>query len=337
MAAIQNTRIQKQYVSLRHSKCFMATVVTLFVSLILSLFGWLLLIYHPVTSPTPAPTPAEHQYFTLPAHELPRRAEFFNNTFIQMLHHHQLIMNTSNCWVCGLMPHSMIHPVPFFPYPFSISGSCLAWWMLMQDAYTVNGTANSALGTFWDDFWRNRSGHVNAPFCPTSSSTSLLSPDELCEMVVFNSTNRQTFSRFRTRIILPDERDTVNVINVQGRVCIHGLGTKKVGTSTCDITKALNSTSPPKLVASPNTYFICGTAAYTWLPRNWSGSCYLAFLLPPTYSTHAGYHLSMKGALRRLRRGVISAEDTAGQETEDFFKGFLPFWGPMANSRLYED
>ena len=92
----------------------------------------------------------------------------------------------------------------------------------------------------------------------------------------------------------------------------------------------MNDTIPPALVASQRTCFICGTNGYTWLPTNWSGTCYIAFLLPPTFTASPDFH--KRHYSHRSKRGVIDAKDTAGQEFGDFAKGFFPFWGPMVNS-----
>ena len=34
------------------------------------------------------------------------------------------------------------------------------------------------------------------------------------------------------------------------------------------------------MVAYNGTYFVCGDNAYPWLPWDWSGSCYLAYVVP---------------------------------------------------------
>ncbi|KAJ1107919.1 hypothetical protein NDU88_005305 [Pleurodeles waltl] len=73
-------------------------------------------------------------------------------------------------------------------------------------------------------------------------------------------------------------------------------------------------------------YLICGTKAYTWFPKGWGGTCYIAFILPPTYVASANHH-------RQKRAKDTVQADSTGAQFMDAVKGLVPLWGPMANSR----
>ncbi|KAJ1201191.1 hypothetical protein NDU88_005005 [Pleurodeles waltl] len=144
-------------------------------------------------------------------------------------------------------------------------------------------------------------------------------------MQVFNNPARPTFSYLRKRTAAT-LTVALSVVNITGLVCLEGLGTQPVGHSSCLITRTLDSVDPPSFVTSPNMYFICGTKAHTWLPKGWGGTCYIAFILPPTYVASANPH-------RQKRAKDTVQADSTGAQFMDAVKGLVPLWGPMANSR----
>ena len=68
-------------------------------------------------------------------------------------------------------------------------------------------------------------------------------------------------------------------------------------------------------VALNNTYFVCGNRAYPWLPVNWSGSCFLSFILPHM-------RLLSKSPFQHLKRGKRSFTSTGL-----FFMILIPHYG----------
>ena len=79
------------------------------------------------------------------------------------------------------------------------------------------------------------------------------------------------------RVVVPMPAVTVNSL-----VCLSFLGTgTKLGTSHCNHTVTVRVTSTP-LVAPKWSAFACGKSAYTVIPVNASGICYLAHLIPPS-------------------------------------------------------
>jgi len=62
------------------------------------------------------------------------------------------------------------------------------------------------------------------------------------------------------------------------------------------------------------TYFICGTKAYSWLPTNWIGSCYLGYVVP--YMHHLP---SLQHYPSRVKRTISG--------TERFFMMAFPLYG----------
>ncbi|KAJ1160689.1 hypothetical protein NDU88_001183 [Pleurodeles waltl] len=97
---------------------------------------------------------------------------------------------------------------------------------------------------------------------------------------------------------------TISIRPRQAPLCICGQGRIPVGVSVCNATITYN-TSTPYLNAPTGLYFVCGSKAYTWLPPGWSGTCYIAFLLPPTFNKPPTYH--------RQRRDTVDQTDTSAQ------------------------
>ena len=289
--------------------CLIVSVILLAA---LTSLGWML---HSIFTPTIIPTsnPTLHIHENLPLSEETRRKEYVNNTFIQMLHQHQLVVNTTECWVCGLIPASASHPTPFLPYPFTKNGSKYAWFITLKTAYDQRNATNPPMTQFSRDLQKEFNG---------TNSTGTM--EERTAYRQRNSTRLYHYFRGdKPRFI------KIAVVAHPAPFCINGQGTIPVGISNCAVTMVLNDTNPPAIVASQGTCFICGINAYVWLTGNWSGQCYIGFLLPPTFTANGDFHKPYV----RIRRGVISNDDTAGQEFTDFIKGYLPFWGPMVNSR----
>lgn len=67
------------------------------------------------------------------------------------------------------------------------------------------------------------------------------------------------------------------------------------------------------MIAPNGTYFICGSYAYSWLPKLWQGSCYLGYVV-----LHVRHSANSPFSHRHKR--VI-------QETERFFAIAFPSYG----------
>ncbi|XP_078518918.1 syncytin-1-like [Lissotriton helveticus] len=117
----------------------------------------------------------------------------------------------------------------------------------------------------------------------------------------------------------------ISVTPRPGTLCLQGQGKIAIGTSLCNTTITYSNFTPYLSLPS-GLHFVCGNKAYTWLPSDWSGTCYIAFLLPPTFNRNNLYH--------RQRRRVpdIDQTNTSNQQFGDALRGLLPFWGPMSNS-----
>lgn len=84
----------------------------------------------------------------------------------------------------------------------------------------------------------------------------------------------------------------------------------------------LNPTGP---LQSPNgTYWVCGTLAYPWLPTNWSGSCYLGYIVPHIHITKLSEHPHI---LNHIRRRMVAWY-------EQIFGVFMP---PYGQFRTYQE
>ena len=327
--------------TMKKCKVLILLIALLFCVLLFIAF-WCLETYHSTEDKVSTTTVfPKHVFLTLPPSKLAHRKLYQSNTFVQMLHNTHLGSNRSSCWVCGLLPAETQHGMPFVPMPFSLNGSGFAWMEL-----------------FWENIWRRVEKSWNREVCPDMGEITgsfeykeRICPDamkiyytfiwhayymnvwfngteeENMEFKRFNVTSRITV--FTTRNVSKDEVIPLKVLPNFAPFCIEGVGTIPVGNSSCEVVITLSTTASPPFIASPNTYFVCGHNAYVWLPYGWTGRCYIAFLLPPTYLAPSNYdrifHLH--------KREVVDQTDTVGEIAGDVFKGMLPFWGPMLNSR----
>ncbi|XP_078529660.1 endogenous retrovirus group PABLB member 1 Env polyprotein-like [Lissotriton helveticus] len=324
-----NTHYRNPRTDRLHSSKTIALFITILFCFLLMTTLWILEEHAPahetfLTTAQPT-TMKDHYLISLSPQLRERRKEFWNNSFVQLLHQHNLATNTTNCWICGLLPHATGHSIPFIPSPFSVHGSCLAWLILLQESYTGNATSSRTAAHSSHGAGRNKTKTHFCPLTPSDSTQMDIPAKERIEMQVFNNPTRPTFSYLRKRTAAT-LTVALSVINVTGHMCVEGLGTQLVGRSACRFTRTLDSTDPPSFVSSPNMYFICGTKAYTWLPKGWGGTCYISFVLPPTYVAPANHH-------RQKRAKDIEQADSTGAQFLDAMKGLVPLWGPMANSR----
>ncbi|XP_078497606.1 uncharacterized protein LOC144753959 [Lissotriton helveticus] len=324
-------KIKTHCAKLLHDKVPLFLSIMILIFCIMACLGWFLHLAFPPSSPAPLNNTAMHSHVDLPPHLMNRRKEFFNNTFISTLHQHQLVINKTNCWVCGLMPHSVHGGMPFIPLPFGYAGSTYALSMIFSASVRNIPETPIKNASTWNEI-KTKTVRAVARMVTFTATWGRADISENTSYSLFNDTTsfRETFSVQKRQT---DQGDWA--VPHQGLFCVRGKGKgQKMGDSECNKTYTLPDPNFPTMATAPNTYFICGSHARTWLPQGWSGKCYIAFLLPPTYTAPADYHLSdPPTVINRRRRGAIDAEDTAGQEAGDFFKGVIPFWGPMINSR----
>ncbi|XP_069087146.1 endogenous retrovirus group PABLB member 1 Env polyprotein-like [Pleurodeles waltl] len=306
-------------------KRFLLLCIFMLFSILMFFIGYVLFCFNvilaPTTSSTPPPsTVSPHSFQLLPKHESARRLEFINNSFIQLLHQHQLVINTTNCWVCGLMPHTADKGIPYLILPFSHNGSVWAFRTIFIYAhyplcFAEDNPKKNALVKGIIDMMKDNIFYETIP------------RDETIAYIGWNMTGYEaTMSEKQQAKIY----SLIWVVPHQGHLCLQGTGKNpraQLGESVCTETYVFASQTSPLLLAAKGTYFICHDRAFTWLPPDFSGTCFVSLLLPPTYTAAADYHKT------RIVRGVFSEEDTAGQEFGDFVKGFLPFWGQIGNSR----
>lgn len=313
-----------------YSRCSIALCVIILSCILLASVNWIIITLQQkvVSSPTStsSSTISPHLFHTLPQHELIRRTEYFNNSFVQLLHQHQLVINTTDCWVCGLIPHTVEKGMPYLVLPFSYEGSAWAYFVIFNNAYQSKIKQPVSSHSVGSDFSHSLliKGMVAMAKIMEKSEASI---DERKAYTNWNITNY--ISSLNDKIE-QGKSPPIRVIPQQGNFCLQINGrTPNTGQreSLCSHTYVYSALNSLPLVPSQGTYFVCHDRAYTWLPADFSGTCYIAFLLPPTYTAPANHHKNRYG------RGIVDSKDTAGQEGGDFLKGFLPFWGPMANSR----
>ena len=167
------------------------------------------------------------------------------NTFLLLSHRYAMLSNKTKCWVCTHLPHSSKTGVPLSAIPFEEIDYCGTAW---YHDYNLNRTSNSTCTVF------------SGAWYPS-----------------YNPKKRPPYFRIAYERV--------------GFLCLTWTNPSSkfyAGNSTCnssieindmdDNRKGKNGTYPK--VASNGTYFVCGIRAYPWLPLNWTGSCYLAYVVP---------------------------------------------------------
>lgn len=113
-------------------------VVVFFIILLMIMFGvvWYLEHEHPVhTLIGTTPIPPEQFFSTLAQHKERHRQGYIDNAFVQMLHQVHHTTNTTNCWVCGLLPSVGHKNNLLVSLPLSYLSSCEAWFQLLSMIY----------------------------------------------------------------------------------------------------------------------------------------------------------------------------------------------------------
>lgn len=260
---------------------------------------------------TVPPTPPEHSHVPWPDTHLDRHLEFHNNTFIQMLHQFNQVSNATDCYVCGLLPHAAQHTISFLVFPASPAYTCTLMYNLMNVFPSRYDRGN--LTTFQPFLWTFHAN--NNTICNASD------PPQMRAIMSTPMQDTWGYTFFPTQ----EKEVAISITSRPGILCLQGQGQIPVGVSLCNTTMIYDNFTPYLSLPS-GLHFVCGNRAYTWLPSDWSGTCYIAFLLPPTFNRDNMYH--------RQRRRVpeVDQTDTSNQQFNDALKGLLPFWGPMSNS-----
>ncbi|XP_038662064.1 endogenous retrovirus group PABLB member 1 Env polyprotein-like [Scyliorhinus canicula] len=225
------------------------------------------------------------------------------NSFLFMSYTYAKKLNVSSCWVCTHVPTHAHGGVPLVPIPFSLEQT--AEWVIFQ-----NGTV---------------SDHSDIP-----TKVSGFDPTRYAQQWQSAGYQLRNFTGWRQPPYSPDHKPPFFIFKnlLKGSVCLtrransfrdHVLGSSQCkyiynftttmlgGTRACIIRHITNRTGSddwdqmwaPALVSNfkpyNGTYFICGHKAYPWLPTNWSGSCYMGFIVPGiTHYTDLAEHLHIR-------------------------------------------
>ncbi|XP_078518917.1 uncharacterized protein LOC144784108 [Lissotriton helveticus] len=261
-------------------------------------------------TPQPPKIP-EHSHALWPDSHFNSHSEFSNNTFIQMLHQFNQVSGTTDCYVCGLLPHATQHTVQFLVFPASSAYTC-ALMNNLTNVFPSRGYAGN-LTTFQYFLWTFHA-HNNT-ICNASDSA----PMRTIMSTPKRGTWGYTFITIRTKTV------AISITSHAGTLCLQGQGKTPVGVSLCNTTMTYDNFTP-YLRLPTGLHFVCGNKANMWLPPDWSGTCYIAFLLSPAFNRDNMYH--------RQKRQLpdVDQADTTGQQFYDAMKGLLLYWGPMSNS-----
>jgi len=171
------------------------------------------------------------------------------NTYLALSRKHAKAFNKTNCWVCTKIPHSAVTGIPLLAIPFNLSEWCGYW------AKEKN--------------WEEQDNDLNNHIFTNGSGNCLRQRN-------FSNWFWPNFNLSKMPPYFMVERATG-----KPELCLvqEALGERRLGNSECSNYVYENHTMGPQ-VALNNTYFVCGNRAYPWLPVNWSGSCFLSFILP---------------------------------------------------------
>ncbi|KAJ8402853.1 hypothetical protein AAFF_G00361670 [Aldrovandia affinis] len=247
------------------------------------------------------------------------------NTLLMLAMKVKQAVNGSNCWVCFHNPQSAKMGMPMMAWPFRTADYC-------SDYY-----ARSEFSPTWE--------LRQAPMVAANLTQS-------CKCVP-NYTEYKGW--YIPHSICPNLPPSFQVTKQKGRVCfqVEGSTGTKTGDSTCEtyiscnvsvglmgadqsfadltfpngssikLTRGNSLDIEPLLCTSftsgmhtwNNTYYICGSNAYSCLPANWSGSCYLAYVTPVAKVLDDISPTSLKRSRRKIT------------ETERFFAIAFPWYG----------
>ena len=306
---------------IRHKRSFCMALVAIVFILFPALYwalNWAILQVLTLAQTVLIPTAPTHPHPTLAVYKEKLENRYINNTFLQMLQCHQLIVNTTDCWVCGLLPASAAGPTPFIPYPLSCSQSTATWYTIVQTAYSYRTAADKNDQVLSNMNTTQTQAILELKHACVSNTTTAESEDT----ETHKRENKTFYDRYFTERTYPL---AILVYSLRASHCVRGQGKDKVGNSECDKVTVLDDTTSIVLMAPKRTFFICGTNGYTWLPANWSGICYIAFLLPPTFTASSNYHERYYSP--RQKRRVYDIEDTAGRKSRRHCYRLFPILG----------
>ncbi|KAM4720815.1 syncytin-1-like [Rhinophrynus dorsalis] len=260
-----------------------------------------------------------------------------NNTYLQMTLTYAELTQQKNCYICSHIPTNTETGIPFLPYPLGPESVCeiITAQQVVKNLTESSLTNNKAVfsSIHWESPTCSQTVNVtqayrkynykvplgeNAPFLrvfPLKGGLCVQRENLTNGIQVGNSKCNHTISCQHT---ITQIKDTTTINNSQGRGMGQGLaqvlqvlvGYFSNMSVSLNVTKLndhwkgmwswYNCYNAP-LPTMPGVYWVCGDKAYPRLPDRWSGSCYLAYVIP------AMRHLQELALPFRMKRNAKDA------------------------------
>ena len=217
-----------------------------------------------------------------------------DNTFLQAAHGLAKAKGVQACWVCGLMQTSSQVP-PYIAVPFTIPEYTAAYGTPSIDApfYTVPMDIGP----------------------PTKIRLSYAPVGIICWVnsgngqVMGNSTCTYTTDVGNPGIQIEQDGVTIEVPLPTRVAADHRI-------KDTDTMLALNG-----------SMFVCGSTAYSYLPVSWSGSCYMAYVVPALGIEDEKHIKGDATGQSRSKRDLFGNNSPIATPTQRFFAAIIPGYG----------
>uniref|UniRef100_A0A8C3RM68 Envelope protein syncytin-Car1 n=1 Tax=Chelydra serpentina TaxID=8475 RepID=A0A8C3RM68_CHESE len=236
-------------------------------------------------------------------------AYFEDNALVKLSYHSARLLNVSDCWVCTLMPSGAEMGLPMIPVNVTAPTYLMVPPTKGEWCWLCNGS-----GPFLGRSQCNHTLLSVGRWDKNGSSKVWVNQSSLSEL--WWTTWNQTFHDF-----VHCEKDVNNwrclwlTIRKTGVVSnFDGYYARFVDTY---LTKGCNIAFP----ALVGHHWVCGNRAYCVLPRNWSGCCYPALLLPPIKIYKTFPHKRLQNY-----RDILDAQDII-KKNQPLTWSFLGFRG----------
>ncbi|XP_072362584.1 syncytin-2-like [Scyliorhinus torazame] len=272
------------------------------------------------------------------------KRELHVNTYLYMSYVYAKDMNVSGCWVCTHIPTHAKGEIPLRPVPLNLSET--VEWHIYQ-----NGTRQCPRTIRIASLVRNPEGGAasSLSFLPISprpwkEGGYPVNTFEMWYQPSYDQSHQPPFLTLtnttntgRPLGIICLVRNVVKGIFKGASRCKHKFVVANIskvypvntspqfygctldvpyanGTGTFKYSLMAEGFDVDKLTSYNGTYFICGHKAYPWLPENWTGSCYLGYVVPFIHHlANLGDHYQM---MKREKRAIT--------ETQRYFGILLP-------------
>lgn len=210
-----------------------------------------------------------------------------DNTFIAAAHAYARIRGEHSCWVCGLLPTST-DTYPYLAVPFNLI-----------DYLTIFNHTNSPLYRTDVNFTpRPISGSSPEPIKITYAPKGLI-----CWV---NAGSRMMMGQSVCDYYVTTEQRTVTIV---------------WDNKTESVSLPEHYQSSNKKTTMNGTMFVCGRRAFKFLPPDWKGSCYIAYIVPAMRLEH-----NIKN-IGRSKRDLFGSHEVIASPGQRFFAAIMPFYG----------